>query len=452
MYYPGSEKVEVCARTFGGLADVYYHMPCRKEGIGKQDLEEIFEETTKYACSGCYRFEECWKGQALRTYQKMYETLELLEKGAEDGLEERMRSVCVYPERMVRQMMNGFRLARMRLYYTNRLLENREAMADQLWEMSHLLDDVLDDVSRAGELKGPTGKKIGRLFARRGAVVSRIFIMQKKKSEVYITMKAKYAENVPLKDLAGIVSVVMKRKMVPSKGARALLGYEEETVVFVEAPRFQVRYGISRAPKDGEKVSGDSFSYIINDSGEAVLGLSDGMGSGELAAAESSRLLGLLEQFLEAGVSRETAMKLINSTVACERNRYSTLDVCCVDLHSGAGEMGKLGAVASFLCKKGDVEIIDAIRVPAGLFYHVEPETSRFSLGHGDYIIMVTDGVLEAMIGDNKEEEFAELICSQITGNPKELAARLMDCSLEACGRMPADDMTIYVAGIWENG
>jgi len=60
--------------------------------------------------------------------------------------------------------------------------------------------------------------------------------------------------------------------------------------------------------------------------------------------------------------------------------------------------------------------------------------------------------VLEAMVGDDKEEEFAELICTQMTGNPRELADRLMECSLEACGGMAADDMTIYVAGIWEKG
>ena len=249
MYYPGNERVEVCARTFEDLADIYYHMPCRKEGLSKQDIEEIFEETTKYACGGCGRFEECWKGQALRTYQKMYETLELLESGVETGLEERMRSVCVYPERMVRQMMNGFRLARMRLYYTNRLLENREAVADQLWEMSHLLDDVLDDVSRTSEMKGPVSKKICRLFARRGAQVSRVFVLQKKKNEISITMKAKYGENVPLKDLAGILSAVMKRKMLPARENRALLGYEEETVLFVEATRYQMHYGISRVAK-----------------------------------------------------------------------------------------------------------------------------------------------------------------------------------------------------------
>jgi len=427
-------------------------MPGRKEGLSKQDIEEIFEDTTEYACGGCHRFRDCWKGQALRTYQKMYETLELLEDGEEAGLEERMRSVCMYPERIVRQMTNGFRLARMRLYYTNRLLENREAMADQLWEMSHLLDDVLEGVTRTSEMKGPMSRKICRLFARRGALVTGIFVMQKKRHEICITMKAKYGENVPIKDLAGILSVVMKKRMIPSRGNRALLGYEEESVLFVEAARYHMCYGISRVAKDGEKVSGDSFSYVMNDSGEVVLGLSDGMGSGTQAAFESARLLELLEQFMEAGVSRETAMKMINSTAVYERGSYSTLDVCLVDLHSGAGEIGKLGAAATFLYKNGEVEIIDTIRVPAGLFHNMEPETSSFSLGHGDYIVMITDGVLEAMVGDDKEEEFAELICTQMTGNPRELADRLMECSLEACGGMAADDMTIYVAGIWEKG
>ena len=42
MYYPGSERMEDCARTFQELADLYYKMPCRKESFTRQDIEEIF--------------------------------------------------------------------------------------------------------------------------------------------------------------------------------------------------------------------------------------------------------------------------------------------------------------------------------------------------------------------------------------------------------------------------
>ena len=60
MYYPGSERMEDCARTFQELADLYYKMPCRKESFTRQDIEEIFEETAGGVCRGCPGFARCW--------------------------------------------------------------------------------------------------------------------------------------------------------------------------------------------------------------------------------------------------------------------------------------------------------------------------------------------------------------------------------------------------------
>ena len=58
MDYPGRERVEECARSFGELADIYYRMPCRKEGFGRQDIEDIFEELTGTVCRGCRKMLE----------------------------------------------------------------------------------------------------------------------------------------------------------------------------------------------------------------------------------------------------------------------------------------------------------------------------------------------------------------------------------------------------------
>ena len=450
MYYPGRERVEECARTFGDLADRYYHMPCRKESFSRQDIEEIFEELTRTACSGCAHFEECWKKQALRTYQRMYETLEQMEDGQTQELCERMRAVCVCPERVVEHMTWIFRNMRLRLYYSNRLRENREAVADQRWEMSRLLDDMLDEVQKTGEMKEPVNRKICRLFARRGVIVKKIFLMQKRCcEEIYISMYAKKGECVPARDLAGILSAVLRRRIVPARDTRNMIGVREDTLLFVEDTKYSILYGVSRVAKSGEEISGDSFSYMQSNQGEAVLSLSDGMGSGADASRESRRLIELLERFLEAGVGKDTALKLINSTEVYERKGYSTLDVCSVDLYTGCCELRKLGAAPTFLYRNGRVEKVQALRVPAGLFHHLELEVNQVKLADGDYIIMLTDGALEAFRGEGREEQLERLIKEQTAKNPRELAGKLMDGLLEACRNHASDDMTVYVAGIW---
>ncbi len=151
----------------------------------------------------------------------------------------------------------------------------------------------------------------------------------------------------------------------------------------MEETRYCLLYGISRVPKEGELLSGDSFSYFQNAQGAAVLSLSDGMGSGREAAAESRKLIELLEQFLEAGVSEETALGLINSASPFMRKKL---------LHFGHLLRGSITAAtvtfASWgrhprFCGGTDRWRSADFRTPAGLFHHLDPETQSFRLGTG---------------------------------------------------------------------
>ena len=194
MDYPGRERVEECARSFGELADIYYRMPCRKEGFGRQDIEDIFEELTGTVCRGCRSFGKCWKDQAAGTYQQLYEALTAMGEGKTEGdIRAGMSDACIRAGKMAGSMVWAFRNMRMKLYYANRLLEGREAVADQLWEMARLLDDMAEEMQRTGELKEPVNRRLCRLFDRRGAQVRKIFLMHKRKrrDELYITMHAR---------------------------------------------------------------------------------------------------------------------------------------------------------------------------------------------------------------------------------------------------------------------
>ena len=65
--------------------------------------------------------------------------------------------------------------------------------------------------------------------------------------------------------------------------------------------------------------------------------LSDGMGSGETACRESTLVVELLEELLEAGFPEKTAIQMINTTLVMGREEihYSTVDMTIFDLYSG---------------------------------------------------------------------------------------------------------------------
>ncbi len=71
--------------------------------------------------------------------------------------------------------------------------------------------------------------------------------------------------------------------------------------------------------------------------------LSDGMGSGETACRESTLVVELLEELLEAGFPEKTAIQMINTTLVMGREEihYSTDDVDLLTCTAGNVRLSK---------------------------------------------------------------------------------------------------------------
>ena len=239
---------------------------------------------------------------------------------------------------------------------------------------------------------------------------------------------------------------------MPERDSRLTLGKEKSVLHFVEDTRYYMITGTARATCAGQAASGDNFSVLTGSCGQVILSISDGMGSGLKASRESQTVIELLEQFLDAGFSAETAVRMINSSMVLQRGmqRFSTLDICGVDLYSGQCEFLKIGAATTFIRRGGWVETVTSTSLPIGVFREVDFERSRKRLEHGDMVVMVSDGVLDALPGRDAEELMKYFILQTKTDNPAELAQLLMDQVLEFENDVPEDDMTILAGGFWK--
>ena len=80
----------------------------------------------------------------------------------------------------------------------------------------------------------------------------------------------------------------------------------------------------------------------------------------------------------------------------------------------------------------------------------IELEKHEIQLYDGDFVVMVTDGVLEYLHVPKPEETMQEVIGSIQTSNPGILAKRIMERVLLFTGGHAKDDMTVLAACIWE--
>lgn len=231
---------------------------------------------------------------------------------------------------------------------------------------------------------------------------------------------------------------------------RNLITRQSGTIRFAETGQYRMVCGAARIPKEGEQVSGDNYTFI-NLPGQAVLSLSDGLGSGETACRESGRVVELTQQLLEAGFSARSALKMVNTILLLTgaQQHPATVDLCCVDLHTGVLEAMKMGAVAAFVLHEGSAEILEAGQVPAGVIGQAEPLLLSKKLWDGDRIVMVTDGVLDAWPGEDKEGAVKEYLEGMILKAPQEMAEEILQFACQ-WGDGPQDDMTVLAAGVWK--
>ena len=109
-----------------------------------------------------------------------------------------------------------------------------------------------------------------------------------------------------------------------------------------------------------------------------------------------------------------------------------------------------MGAAATFIRRKEGVECLLSTSLPVGVSYKMEIDGVKKQLEDGDFLVMVSDGVLEYLHVDEPEETMGEIIESLDTNNPGILAKGILERVMLYTGGKVMDDMTVLTAGIWE--
>lgn len=374
--------------------------------------------------------------------------------GAEEEVHQELSGYCPYSDSIIEEAVGVFEKAKLNLSWYNRLLENRGVIAEQLDAMAYIMEDCAREYK---DVSGKEGRLLGAVKYRmkeRGIVAKEMHLYERHNGKLSLQMRAmsKWGSCVPVKELAKAASQGLKRDMVPGRYVRTMVGKEETFLTFEEDTLFHTLQGVARLTKDNAQVSGDSFSFLELEGGECVMALSDGMGSGIRACKESEMVIELIEKFLEAGFKKETAIRMMNSAMVIqgEEGIFSTVDMASMDLYTGMCEFYKIGAAATFLKHGETVECISSGSLPAGMFHELEIDRASRQLEDGDFVIQVTDGVLDDLHVPSPEETMEEILETIETNNPGQMAKQILErILLFTAGKVP-DDMTVLVAGIWE--
>lgn len=216
-------------------------------------------------------------------------------------------------------------------------------------------------------------------------------------------------------------------------------------LVMESAPAFRIECSRTGCPKKGEEVCGDTVSFFSGEGGYFYALISDGMGSGKVAASCSRLTSVFLEKLLEAGADRRSALSLLNNFLASrDEEVFATVDLFEADLYTGKGVMIKAGAAPSFILRDGKCRALHSATSPAGIIREINAEQLSFDIKDGDTLIMISDGIAESPDNDNA---IGAIACAGKGISTAALADKLLMESVKRTGRR--DDMSVCVIKIY---
>ena len=456
---PYVEQIEKYASSLKQLSRTFLMLEEKKKAFSDEEISQMFERVREKVCRKCEKCGWCWGENHIHTCQMGYEILSAVDHYGNElntEVKRKLMQRCIMAPRFLREMLTGFHEARRNIIWVNRMARSRESCAIQMDTFADMIQHTARELEDSIFTDDRLEKKITGALKKKGLRVlyTHFFMNAEGKYEIHVAARCMKKQKVAVKEVVrAVTDAVGRRFVLPGDSAR-MMGSEYTTIVCMEGPVFYTMQGIARIGKGCARISGDNFALIESPGGRQVAALSDGMGSGEEACRESTLVIELLEELISAGFPEKTAVQMINTTLVMGREEihYSTVDMTVFDLYTGQCEIIKAGASATFIRKKDHVEHLSSTSLPIGVMNHMEIDSVRRELEDGDFVIMVTDGVLDALPVGEQDILLETIIQGTDIRNPKELAHHILEQVLAWTGREPEDDMTVLAVGIWKDG
>lgn len=450
-----SEKINNVAKSLELLADsIEKGVECSRDDM-PIDTGEMICQVSDIMCQNCGNKGNCWRKDNNDTYRDAEYLFETAKNNGAISIEDvpyGFTKKCININEFILEVNHLFERARLNMVWQNKLIDNREAVAAGLQEMSGIIDDFSRQTYNIVSFEEGQEDYLRKRFKNKKIILKKIKVFENSggRYEVKVTLKTEKGLDMDVTEL--LISDFLGREM-RAVNRYAEVGKEYVDLDFVEKTNFTVTYGAAKKARVDTEVSGDNFGFLDVGTGQVLISISDGMGSGVAAYNDSEVVIELLEQMLESGFKEDAALKLINTVMMLnnESGAPATIDLGIIDLYSGVCNFVKSGAACTFIKRGNWVECIRSTTMPVGVLYSVDMENVSKKLYDGDIVIMISDGIVESMPKDDRETVLSRIIMETDEDNPKALSNAIMNKAVKISGGVPKDDMTVLVTSIWDN-
>ena len=412
--------------------------------------ETLIDRVGEEVCETCGLARYCWQETGALAQQAVRQGMQAVrERGtAQAGdLPPGFVETCAHVPGFVEALNRLARQTEADRVWWGRLAETQGLAAEQLSVTAALLERLSREAEQAGEGLPRLSRELTEALEARGLLARQVEMGRDGAGRLWALVRT--PDPAVAEELPKVLRAVTGEGFLPRAQTREESGLYR--LLFRQESRYRLSVAMAGCPRTGETVSGDSHCVVELWGGGTVLALSDGMGSGEAAGNESQAAVELLELFLNAGFPLDLAVRLMNSGLYARRRdeSFATLDLCYVDTDTGAAQFVKVGAAACYLVRGKKVRALSGAALPLGLCPQSRVESERLTLQEGDLLVLLTDGLAEAL-EQKRPGEVLRLLRKFNGKTPQDLAEYLLAAAEKRGGGDFADDATVLTARLWE--
>ncbi len=438
------DAVESVSGIFHEVTDSYFDESKNYEA-------KIFDETADSVCKQCSLCKFCWEKSREETVPLMNEMYDILEKKhtlLKGDAPQAFLDMCIRKDAFLAHLNKNYEAFKITRMWAGKVLQSKRLVAEQFESVSMILKNVKERLIEKMHAEPQLEQKIQTALDVRGVSAAKVSVLSGDGLSVRLD-KVSCGENFECQHLVkSAVSEVLK---VPVTQEKRECKSDICHLSYAQKTKFSYDVAVSFKPRAFSTESGDSVLSFPMENGKVALILSDGMGSGKEAHFQSHITTKLAKKMLCAGFEKETVVKMINNILMMDTDKdsFATIDLCILNLYTGTLEFVKTGAVNSYIKSENGVEEVVASSLPAGLVSEVSPDFSVHYLSKGNFVVLASDGVTDALESDEKSK-ISEILAG-FKGTAKELSDRILDVAVKESGGLPADDLTVMVLSVLEN-
>lgn len=450
----GLEQLKSLSHIFNNLSRSFSQT---KDVADESDLSLFIDNAAEKVCDKCTMKRVCWEEDFHKTYRNIVEActkLEFNEKIDEKDFGIILQRRCMRLRELGLALNSQLELYRLKRQYSDKLLYTRSLVANQLKGINDLTQKLVEELEVKIKYDESLGQLIKNKLMQKGLEIKKVSVMEVETGEREIALSLENCVNEGMCKtivLPNIAQILGKPYTIKENYCDFAKGNEECLLYLQPSNYYDISIGIAISAKDGLSVSGDHLSSVELPNNKYGLILSDGMGHGIDAHNESKTAVEILESLLEAGLNPLTAIETVNSVLLLrsQEEKFATLDLAIFDKISGRVDLLKVGAAPSIIMSGGDIRIVNNTSLPAGILQKVKIEQQRVSMGAGDIIIMLSDGVWDAYNHAQADENWIINVIENISNySPQKIADNLLYLAQQVAGENLKDDFSVLVASI----